>query len=163
MDKKVVIYSTPTCHFCHMAKDFFKENNVPFEDIETVVFKSNKHNEYPQKIFDTGIVFRKNKNTETNVEEITTLAVGSSHATTDFTEIKQILDYLLNMLNIEYKIIEHEHPSFITGRIGEIIIRDKKMGVIGEISPQVLENFGLETPVSAFELDLNELFNVMRH
>ncbi|MBS3122211.1 phenylalanine--tRNA ligase subunit beta [Candidatus Woesearchaeota archaeon] len=127
------------------------------------VFKSNKHNEYPQKIFDTGIVFRKNKNTETNVEEITTLAVGSSHATTDFTEIKQILDYLLNMLNIEYKIIEHEHPSFITGRIGEIIIRDKKMGVIGEISPQVLENFGLETPVSAFELDLNELFNVMRH
>src|SRR3989338_5400684 len=127
------------------------------------VFKSNKHNEYPQKIFDTGIVFRKNKNTETNVEEITTLAVGSSHATTDFTEIKQILDYLLNMLNIEYKIIEHEHPFFITGRIGEIIIRDKKMGVIGEISPQVLENFGLETPVSEFELDLNELFNVMRH
>ena len=29
---KVTIYSTPTCHFCHMAKDFFKENNVPFED-----------------------------------------------------------------------------------------------------------------------------------
>ncbi|OHA58497.1 MAG: NrdH-redoxin [Candidatus Vogelbacteria bacterium RIFOXYD1_FULL_44_32] len=36
MDKKVVIYSTPTCHFCHMAKDFFKENNVPFEDIDVV-------------------------------------------------------------------------------------------------------------------------------
>ena len=67
------------------------------------------------------------------------------------------------MLNIEYKMIEYEHPSFITGRIGEIIIGDKKMGIIGEISPQVLENFALETPVSAFELDLNELFNVMRH
>lgn len=29
---KVTVYSTPTCHFCHMAKDFFKENNVAFED-----------------------------------------------------------------------------------------------------------------------------------
>ena len=29
---KVTVYSTPTCHFCHMAKDFFKENNVAFEE-----------------------------------------------------------------------------------------------------------------------------------
>ncbi len=28
----VTIYSTPTCHFCHMAKDFFKENNVAYTD-----------------------------------------------------------------------------------------------------------------------------------
>ena len=28
----VVIYSTPTCHFCHAAKEFFTENNVPFTD-----------------------------------------------------------------------------------------------------------------------------------
>lgn len=28
----VTIYSTPTCHFCHLAKDFFTENNVPFTD-----------------------------------------------------------------------------------------------------------------------------------
>ena len=31
---KVIVYSTPTCHYCHSAKDFFKENNVPFEDID---------------------------------------------------------------------------------------------------------------------------------
>ncbi|MBX4199165.1 NrdH-redoxin [Candidatus Parcubacteria bacterium] len=30
--KKVEIYSTPTCHFCHMAKEFFAANNVPFTD-----------------------------------------------------------------------------------------------------------------------------------
>ena len=30
--KKVEIYSTPTCHFCHMAKDFFKANNVEYID-----------------------------------------------------------------------------------------------------------------------------------
>ena len=29
--KKVTIYSTPTCHFCSLAKDYFKENNIPFD------------------------------------------------------------------------------------------------------------------------------------
>lgn len=28
MDKKVTIYSTTVCPHCHMAKAFFKENNV---------------------------------------------------------------------------------------------------------------------------------------
>lgn len=29
-DKKVVIYSTPTCHFCQAAKAFFAENNIEY-------------------------------------------------------------------------------------------------------------------------------------
>lgn len=28
--KKVEIYSTPSCHFCQMAKEFFAANNIPF-------------------------------------------------------------------------------------------------------------------------------------
>ncbi len=29
---QVTIYSTPTCHFCHAAKDFFTANKVQFTD-----------------------------------------------------------------------------------------------------------------------------------
>jgi glutaredoxin-like YruB-family protein len=29
---KVIIYSTQTCPFCHMAKEFFKEHKIPFTD-----------------------------------------------------------------------------------------------------------------------------------
>jgi glutaredoxin 3 len=32
MDKSVIIYSTPVCHFCHAAKDFFQENGVAFTE-----------------------------------------------------------------------------------------------------------------------------------
>jgi glutaredoxin 3 len=28
----VTIYSTPVCHFCHAAKEFFQENNVAFTE-----------------------------------------------------------------------------------------------------------------------------------
>ncbi|RME55326.1 NrdH-redoxin [Candidatus Woesearchaeota archaeon] len=30
---KVKIYSTPTCPYCNMAKDYFKEKNIEFEDV----------------------------------------------------------------------------------------------------------------------------------
>jgi len=32
--QKVTVYSTQTCPYCHMAKDFLKENKVAFEDID---------------------------------------------------------------------------------------------------------------------------------
>ena len=31
---KVIVYSTPTCPHCHHAKDFLKEKNIPFDDID---------------------------------------------------------------------------------------------------------------------------------
>lgn len=37
MGKTVTIYSTPSCHYCHMAKDFFAANNVTFTDINVAV------------------------------------------------------------------------------------------------------------------------------
>ncbi len=30
--KNVTIYSTPTCVYCNLAKDFLKENNVSFTE-----------------------------------------------------------------------------------------------------------------------------------
>ena len=30
--KQVTIYTTPTCHFCHAAKEFFTANNIKFTD-----------------------------------------------------------------------------------------------------------------------------------
>jgi glutaredoxin-like YruB-family protein len=28
----VVIYSTPTCGYCNIAKDYFKKNNISYQD-----------------------------------------------------------------------------------------------------------------------------------
>ena len=32
MDTQVTIYSTPACHFCNAAKEFFTENNVAYTE-----------------------------------------------------------------------------------------------------------------------------------
>ncbi len=30
----MIVYSTPTCPYCHMAKDYLKENKIAFKDID---------------------------------------------------------------------------------------------------------------------------------
>lgn len=32
--KKVTVFSTPTCPYCHMAKAYLNDKKVPFEDID---------------------------------------------------------------------------------------------------------------------------------
>ncbi len=32
--QKVIIYTTPTCPYCKMAKEFFKANKIEYEDID---------------------------------------------------------------------------------------------------------------------------------
>ncbi len=34
MSKKVVVYSTAACPYCSMAKEFLKEHNIKFENID---------------------------------------------------------------------------------------------------------------------------------
>ncbi|MEX1027081.1 MAG: glutaredoxin domain-containing protein, partial [Candidatus Paceibacterota bacterium] len=52
--KNVTIYSTPTCHFCHAAKEFFKENNIEFTDHDVSV-DSEKRQEMVKKSGQMGV------------------------------------------------------------------------------------------------------------
>lgn len=113
--------------------------------------QKNKHNSYPQKIFEIGTVFDKS--------EIDKLAVVLTPG--NYTDIKQLLDSLFRCLNISHSIKYAEHNSFIPGRVAAIYINNKELGYIGEMHPEVLTNFDLENPVSCFELNLNELFSLI--
>ena len=126
------------------------------------ILKNNKHHEYPQRIFTIGTIFKQNNKEETNIEENERLAITIADEKTDYTEIKQILDYLLRMLNMRHDIEETEHPSFIPGRVARIKVNNKKIAYIGELSPKVIINWDLDTPVTALELNLTELFGAIK-
>jgi glutaredoxin-like YruB-family protein len=34
MEQHVTIYSTPTCHFCQLAKEFLTEKNIPYTNYD---------------------------------------------------------------------------------------------------------------------------------
>jgi phenylalanyl-tRNA synthetase beta chain len=63
-------------------------------------------------------------------------------------------------LGLQFALRPADHPSFLEGRTGSILIGDQEVGVIGEIHPQVIENWKLENPIAAMELDLDQLFKM---
>ncbi|MBI4155266.1 phenylalanine--tRNA ligase subunit beta [Candidatus Woesearchaeota archaeon] len=121
----------------------------------------NKHNEYPQNIFTIGYSFSKDNKFETNIKEELKLAVCLASADVDYTKIRQVLDSLFLSLNLTPTYKESNCPSFIAGRIAEVLIKGKSIATLGEISPLVLTQWNLETPVAAFELNLSVLFDIV--
>jgi len=117
----------------------------------------NTHVEYPQKVFEVGICVVHDEQKENKTDDIETLACVTIHSNASFTEAKSLLDALLINLGIQYLLREEHHESFIQGRVGKIIIGDNEIGVIGEIHPQVLQNWGLENPAAAFEININKV------
>ena len=63
-------------------------------------------------------------------------------------------------LGAQFLVKPINHPSFLEGRTGSILIGDREVGVIGEVHPQVIENWKLENPIAAMELDLDQLFEI---
>lgn len=52
--QKVIVYSTPTCHFCHMAKDFFTANSIVFTEYD-VASDLEKRKEMMEKTGQMGV------------------------------------------------------------------------------------------------------------
>ena len=54
VDKQITIYSTPTCHFCQMTKDFLKEKGIGYTEFD-VAHDLEKRQEMIQKSGQMGV------------------------------------------------------------------------------------------------------------
>lgn len=52
--KNVTIYSTPTCHFCHMAKNYFTANHIVYTEYN-VASDLDKRKEMVEKTGQMGV------------------------------------------------------------------------------------------------------------
>ena len=114
----------------------------------------NTHNEYPQYLFEVGEVVRLEKK---SVKTISKAAVILAGAEVSFEHCHSILDTLIQGIGTNYELKVLESPEFISGRTARIIINGKEVGIIGEISPELLENWEVFMPAAAFELDLSSI------
>lgn len=120
---------------------------------------NNLHMEYPQKLFELGTVTLLDEKKETKTRDENRLAAVISHASASFSEIKSAIDAFLMNISLEWQIQETIHPSFIEGRTGTLLINGINIGIIGEISPKVLNAWKLENPTATFELNMEKIIN----
>src|SRR3989344_6607223 len=122
------------------------------------VLSENKDNDYPQKIFEIGTVFSNTdeEDSETGVKENENLLIAIYPG--NFTNIKQILNYLISSLKIKLELKEEINKSLVEGRTASINLNDKKIGYLGELHPETLRAWTIKMPISVLEISLDEIF-----
>ena len=132
--------------------EILKNSNIP-GILKT--FSRNIHKKYPQRIFEISKIFLKDNNA---IKEQYNLTVGLAHATVNFTEASSYLNAVGKQLfNIDFRTTASENKIFLKGRVANIFNGKTHIGIIGEIHPQILENFAIRTPVVLFDINLEEL------
>jgi len=123
-----------------------------------VEFLSNNQSvEFPQKIFELGKVTLLDEAKETKTRDEEWLCALTTHANSNFSEIKSDIDAFMSNFGMNWQIEETTHPSFIDGRVGKVIVAGSEVGVVGEVNPLVLEAWKLENPAAAFEVNFQKI------
>lgn len=78
----------------------------------------------------------------------------------DFYALKGIVENLLSCLGISGAEFEPltDHPAFHPGRAATLLLNGASIGVLGEIHPEVAENYEIDERVLVAEIDFNALF-----
>ncbi len=79
----------------------------------------------------------------------------------DFYDIKGTLEELFDVLKINKVsyVACTDHPSFHPGRCASVTIKGEEIGIVGEIHPDVLKAFEINTPCYVAELQLTKLLD----
>jgi phenylalanyl-tRNA synthetase beta chain len=117
----------------------------------------NQSVEFPQKIFELGKITIPDGTCETKTRDEEWLAAAVAHPNAGFSEIKACLDAFFVNMNIAWQIKPVEDASFMEGRVGSVFVEGTSIGLVGEVSPFVLEAWKLENPTAAFEINLQPI------
>ncbi len=117
----------------------------------------NTHNKYPQNIFEAADTLKKDDEKPYKASSDKKLGTVSAGKNSDYNSITSELKGFMDGLGTSFSLKESSKKFLIDGRCAEIMVGGKSVGVVGEIHPQVLGNFGIETPVSAFEVNLSKV------
>ena len=114
-----------------------------------------QHERMPHRLFELDMAF--SVNASKKVSEEYRIAAVVSDPKANLNDIKAVLEELMYLNRIKYTVSKCVHGSFIEGRCGEIKVDGKSVGFFGEIHPKILNNFSIDEPVSAFEINLHGL------
>jgi phenylalanyl-tRNA synthetase beta chain len=117
------------------------------------------HAVYPHKIFEIGKVAFKDAQESYGTKTSNYLSILHADREVGFNDINSQVAAVLYYIVKDFTLEESSDPRFIKGRVGEIMHKGKKVGVLGELHPTVLANWGIQMPCACAELDLDLLLN----
>lgn len=87
------------------------------------------------------------------------LCVGMYGETVDFFTLKGALENTLNALHLDVEYVRSSRPYLHPGRSAEVIANGKSVGFLGEIHPDVADNYGVDQRLYVAEISLDAVFD----
>ena len=115
---------------------------------------------YPHRIFEVGKIARQDAAENYGTSTKNYLGFLATDKSAGFNEVNAHLSALMYYVSGAYELKEAEDPRFITGRAAHVFINGKNAGIVGEIHPEVLTNWGISTPCAGGEVDLDLILEV---
>ncbi len=112
---------------------------------------------YPHNLFEIGKVAFLCTDDNSGTDTRNYLGFFTADKDAGFTLVNSHVSAVMFYLSKEYTLRETDDPRFIKGRSAEVIHNGKSAGVFGELSPAVLANWGIQTPCTSCELDMDIL------
>jgi phenylalanyl-tRNA synthetase beta chain len=113
----------------------------------------NKKKKLPLRIFELDDVVK--SKAEWQNDRVLGMAIMDNEV--NFSDMQSVVEALLRNIGVKYNLRESKNKTFIDGRCGDVVVSGKKIGVFGEVHPQVLDNLGLDLPVVLAEIDVKPL------
>ncbi len=112
---------------------------------------------YPHRIFEIGKVAVVDEGENYGSRTFTSLALLYADREAGYNQVRSHLGGLAYYLSREIGVEETRDPRFVEGRGAALLYRSRRIGLIGEVHPAVLEAWGIQMPCAALELDLEAL------
>ena len=115
------------------------------------------HAVYPHRIFEVGKIVIRDPAANEGSHTWDALAFLVADREAGFNEVDAHVLALLYYLSVEPKLVPADDVRFIPGRAATITVAGKQVGIMGEVHPQCLANWGIEMPCAVVELRLDAL------
>ncbi|MDF1663029.1 MAG: phenylalanine--tRNA ligase subunit beta, partial [Planctomycetota bacterium] len=112
---------------------------------------------YPHRVFEVGEVAVHDPSQILGSRTLTRCAALYADEKANFDSAQSVIYALLGSFNVEFEVQPWDHPSFIEGRAALVLVGGKRVGYLGEISPEVIENWNIRAPLAALEICLESL------
>ena len=117
---------------------------------------NNRRRPVPQKFFELGNVvqFDPNSTNDAHTSEERRLAFAVIGPEAGYAEARSFLDSVIGEWGFTATYEPGDFPAFIEGRNAKVTLSNGFNAIIGEVHPEVLNNFNLSYPVAMGELTL---------
>jgi phenylalanyl-tRNA synthetase beta chain len=120
--------------------------------------RENRRRPMPQRLFEIDNVVELDPAAETGAAEQRRVALVEIGRESGYATARSVIDALLRELGWQPEYKASEHPTFVPGRAATFSVDGKPAGILGEVHPEVLTNFGLTYPVALAEVTLLRVF-----